>query len=113
VKTTNTSKTSSVTMADLLAKSKTSIKNLSMGQRIKGKVIQKLSKSLILDISGKAEGVVMEKAFGISSISTVREESHPSDISRSLLVESIILGKVRHSRLNGILWRSTPGDYHR
>jgi len=63
VKTTNTSKTSSVTMADLLAKSKTSIKNLSMGQRIKGKVIQKLSKSLILDISGKAEGVVMEKAF--------------------------------------------------
>jgi ribosomal protein S1 len=53
----------SVTMADLLAKSKSSIKNLSLGQRVKGTVIQKLSKSLILDIKGKAEGVVAEKAF--------------------------------------------------
>lgn len=50
-------------MADLLAKSKSSIKNLSLGQRIRGTVIQKLSKSLILDINGKAEGVVTEKAF--------------------------------------------------
>ena len=62
MKQTKTSKTP-VTMADLLAKSKSSIKNLSMGQRIKGKVIQKLSKSLIVDISGKAEGIVMEKAY--------------------------------------------------
>jgi len=60
-KTNSTSK--SVTMADLLAKSKSSIKNLSLGQRIKGVVIQKLSKSLILDIKGKAEGVVTEKAY--------------------------------------------------
>ena len=50
-------------MADLLANSKSSIKNLSLGQRVKGVVIQKLSKSLILDINGKAEGVVAEKAF--------------------------------------------------
>ena len=62
MKQTKTSKTP-VTMADLLAKNESSIKNLSTGQRIKGKVIQKLSKSLIVDISGKAEGVVMEKAF--------------------------------------------------
>jgi ribosomal protein S1 len=53
----------SVTMADLLASHKSSIKNLSLGQRVKGTVIQKLSKSLILDIKGKAEGVVAEKAF--------------------------------------------------
>ena len=53
----------SVTMADLLAKSKSSIKNLALGQRVRGTVIQKLSKSLILDIKGKAEGVVAEKAF--------------------------------------------------
>jgi ribosomal protein S1 len=52
-----------VTMADLLAKSKSSIKNLSLGQRVRGIVIQKLSKSLILDIKGKAEGVVTEKAY--------------------------------------------------
>lgn len=52
-----------VTMAELLAKSKSSIRNLSLGQKVRGTVIQKLSKSLILDISGKAEGVVSEKAF--------------------------------------------------
>lgn len=62
-KTTTKSESKSVTMADLLAKSKSSIKNLSLGQRVKGTVIQKLSKSLILDIKGKAEGVVTEKAF--------------------------------------------------
>lgn len=52
-----------VTMADLLAKSKSSIKNLALGQKVRGTVIQKLDKSLILDIKGKAEGVVTEKAF--------------------------------------------------
>jgi len=52
-----------VTMADLLAKSKSSIRNLALGQKVRGTVIQKLSKSLILDIAGKAEGVVSEKAF--------------------------------------------------
>lgn len=52
-----------ITMADLLAKSKSSIRNLSLGQKVRGIVIQKLDKSLILDIKGKAEGVVTEKAF--------------------------------------------------
>ncbi len=52
-----------MTMADLLAKSKSSIRNLSLGQKVRGTVIQKLDKSLILDIQGKAEGVVTEKAF--------------------------------------------------
>lgn len=60
---TTTKSTKPVTMADLLAKSKSSIKNLSLGQKVRGTVIQKLSKSLILDIQGKAEGVVTEKAF--------------------------------------------------
>lgn len=63
--TTKTIKTEgkAITMADLLANSKSSIKNLSLGQKVRGTVIQKLSKSLILDIQGKAEGVVTEKAF--------------------------------------------------
>lgn len=59
----NKSSTKAVTMADLLQKSKSSIRNLSVGQKIRGVVIQKLSKSLILDINGKAEGVITEKAF--------------------------------------------------
>lgn len=63
--TTKTKETSKkpVTMAELLAKSKSSIKNLSLGQKVRGVVIQKLTKSLILDIAGKAEGVVAEKAY--------------------------------------------------
>lgn len=60
---TKTSTAKPVTMADLLAKHKSSIKNLSLGQKVRGTVIQKLDKSLILDIKGKAEGVVTEKAF--------------------------------------------------
>jgi len=52
-----------ITMRDLLERSKSSIRNLSLGQKVRGIVIQKLDKSLILDIQGKAEGVVMEKAF--------------------------------------------------
>ena len=62
-KTTIKTEGKAVTMADLLAKSKSSIKNLSLGQKVRGIVIQKLDKSLILDIKGKAEGVVTEKAF--------------------------------------------------
>ena len=52
-----------LTMADLLKNQKSSIKSLSTGQRIKATVLQKLSKSLILDINGKAEGVVTDKAY--------------------------------------------------
>ena len=59
----STSPAKAITMADLLAKSKSSIKNLSLGQKVRGVVIQKLDKTLILAIKGKAEGVVTEKAF--------------------------------------------------
>lgn len=59
----NESSKKGLTMADLLAKAKSSVRNLSLGQKVKGKIIQKLSKSLIIDIGGKAEGVVAEKAF--------------------------------------------------
>lgn len=52
-----------VTMADLLAKSKSKVKDLFLGQKIPAVVTQKLGKSLILDIGGKSEGVVTEKAF--------------------------------------------------
>lgn len=51
------------TMAELLASAETKIRGFSTGQKIKGKVVSKNSKSLILDIGGKSEGVVAEKAF--------------------------------------------------
>lgn len=52
------------TMADLLAKSKQKLTSFSVGQKVKAKVVAKTSQALILDIGGKSEGVVAEKAFG-------------------------------------------------
>jgi len=57
------SSTEPKTMAELLASAAIPIKALSTGQKVKGVVIAKSSKSLILDIGGKSEGVVAEKAF--------------------------------------------------
>ncbi|MFZ5933020.1 MAG: 30S ribosomal protein S1 [Patescibacteria group bacterium] len=51
------------TMAELLASAAAKIPSFSSGQKVKGTVIAKNSKSLILDIGGKSEGVVAEKAF--------------------------------------------------
>ena len=50
-------------MEELLALSNTKIKGFTKGQKIKAKVASKNSKSLILDIGGKSEGVVAENAF--------------------------------------------------
>lgn len=51
------------TMAELLASAKSPVRGLSAGQKLQGKVVSKNPKSLILDIGGKSEGVVAEKAF--------------------------------------------------
>jgi small subunit ribosomal protein S1 len=51
------------TMAELLAAAKNKVRSFSTGQKVKGKVLAKNSKSLILDVGGKSEGVVAEKAF--------------------------------------------------
>ena len=51
-------------MEALLAKySSSQIKAPSRGDKVKGKVIQKLPKKLVMDIGGKSEGIVAEKAF--------------------------------------------------
>jgi len=51
------------TMAELLASAKGKVVGFSSGQKVKGKVLAKDRKSLILDIGGKSEGQVSEKAF--------------------------------------------------
>lgn len=51
------------TMAELLASAEAKIRAFSTGQKIKGTVLSKNFKSLVLDIGGKSEGVVAEKAF--------------------------------------------------
>ena len=51
------------TMADLLAKANKKFVSYSVGQKIRAKVTSKTHKALILDIGGKSEGIVCEKAF--------------------------------------------------
>jgi ribosomal protein S1 len=50
-------------MADLLALEEHKVRSFNVGQRVKGKVIAKTPASLILDIGGKSEGLITEKAF--------------------------------------------------
>lgn len=50
-------------MAELLARQKDTKKRFALGERIEGTVVEKTSKSLILDIGGKSEGLVAERAF--------------------------------------------------
>jgi len=50
-------------MADLLAAYGEKARGFSRGQRIKGKVTSISSKSVVLNIGGKSEGLVTEKAF--------------------------------------------------
>ena len=50
-------------MDSLLAKYKDNFKVFSKGDRVRGKVVQKLPKRLILDIAGKSEGMVSERAY--------------------------------------------------
>lgn len=50
-------------MDALLAKYSTSFKVLSRYEKVTGKVAAKLPKKLVLDIGGKSEGIVAEKAF--------------------------------------------------
>ncbi len=51
------------TMAELLQAYGGAPKGLTRGQKVKGKVTEKSSKRLLLDIEGKGEGLVAEKAF--------------------------------------------------
>ncbi|BCX14328.1 MAG: hypothetical protein KatS3mg088_011 [Patescibacteria group bacterium] len=52
-----------LTMADLLASSKGLSFSLKVGQKVRGKVIEKSPKSLLLDIGGKSLGMVAGKAL--------------------------------------------------
>jgi small subunit ribosomal protein S1 len=59
VTSTNTPKT----MAELLASAKNKIVRFGKGDKVEGVVLEITPKALILDIGGKSEGIVAEKAF--------------------------------------------------
>jgi len=50
-------------MAELLAKAGKKIQTFAPGQRVEGVIISKTDESLILDIGGKSEGIVIEKGY--------------------------------------------------
>lgn len=50
-------------MFELLAKAGKKLVSYSVGQKIRAKVVGKTHRALVLDIGGKSEGVVCEKAF--------------------------------------------------
>jgi ribosomal protein S1 len=58
-----TSKEGAVTMADLLAKYDKALKTFSIGEKVKGKVIALIPGRVIIEIGGKSEGIVAEKAY--------------------------------------------------
>lgn len=62
---TKSTKTSSdpQTMEELLASATTPVKTFSVGQKVRAVVLAKNPKSIILDIGGKSEGVVVDKAY--------------------------------------------------
>lgn len=63
LKTKTTTKSNTITMADLLKKAARPVLGFSSGQKIKGKVVSINTKSVVIDIGGKSEGVVTEEAF--------------------------------------------------
>lgn len=52
-----------LTMEDILASLGSNLQPLKKDQIVKGKVVEKNSNSLVLDIGGKSLGLVTEKAF--------------------------------------------------
>ena len=57
------SENTSITMEELLSKYSGTPSGLKRGDRIKGTVIEKESKKVVIDIGGKGEGIVAEKAY--------------------------------------------------
>src|SRR5688572_6005046 len=52
-----------MTMAELLAKHKSSVAQFTKHQRVMAKLLSKTPQALIFDIGGKSEGIVKEKAY--------------------------------------------------
>ena len=51
-------------MAELLARSKNKVRGFAPGQKVLAKVIAKTPTSVVFDIGGKSEGLLVDKAFG-------------------------------------------------
>lgn len=81
------------TMADLLAKANKKFISYSVGQKIRAKVVGKTHKALILDIGGKSEGIVCEKAF-IEAKDFIKTLKVGDEVTASVLIPESREGNV-------------------
>lgn len=74
-----------MTMAELMAKYDVKIKSFSTGQKIKAKVVAKTQLALILDVGGKSEGIVTEKAF-VEARDLIRDLKVGDEVTATVLI---------------------------
>lgn len=80
-------------MGLLLAKQKLPVASLKTGQKVEGKVVSINSKSLVLDIGAKAEGVVAEREFD-QAASFIKNLKVGDKVSATVLVPETYSGQV-------------------
>jgi len=80
-------------MADLLSKANKKFISYSVGQKIRAKVVGKTHKALILDIGGKSEGIVCEKAF-IEARDYIKTLKVGDEVTTSVLISESRDGSV-------------------
>jgi len=80
-----TSKKSPQTMEDLLSLYGKSVKGLTKGDHVHGVIIEKLPGKMIVDIGGKSEGIVAEKAYKEAE-SLIKELNIGDEIDAQVIV---------------------------
>lgn len=93
-------------MEELLKLNQSKIKGFSKGQKVTGKVVLKTSKSLILDIGGKSEGLVAENAF-IEARDLIKTLEVGDEINATVIIpetkDGVVLLSLRHAA-NDAIW---------
>jgi len=100
-------------MKELLMLSQFKVKGFSKGEKIKGKVVSKNPKSLILDIGGKGEGVVAENAF-IEARDLIKALEIGDEVNATVLIpetkEGTVLLSLRHAA-NDAIWENLESHF--
>lgn len=103
------------TMAELLAQSKTKLKSFLVGDKVTGKVVEITPKNLLVDIGGKSEGMVAEKAF-IEARDFIRKLSVGDEITAEVIVpetnEGYTILSLR-STAKDFLWNKIDAAYEK
>lgn len=93
-------------MKELLKLSQTQVKGFTKGEKVKGKVVSKNPKSLVLDIGGKSEGVVAENAF-IEARDLIKALEVGDEVNATVIIpetkDGSVLLSLRHAA-NDAIW---------